>query len=186
MIVNAFESLVGQLMERDGYWIRSSYKVNLTKEEKQAIGRPSSPRWEIDLIGYNPTSNVLRIIECKSYLDSTGVRARDFNEAGQHNANRYKLFTDRELRRVVTAAIIRQLCETGACLPGPRIELCLVAGNTASAKDKAAILEIFQGQEWHFFDVEWIRRQLKKMAADGYENSVASVVAKLLKDAPTG
>lgn len=182
--MNAFESLVGQLMEREGYWIRSNYKVNLTKEEKQAIGRPSSPRWEIDLVGYNPVANVLRIIECKSYLDSTGVRARDFNEGGQFNANRYKLFTDRELRSVVLEAIVRQLSEVGACSPEPRIELCLVAGKTATAKDKAAIVELFEVQGWHFFDVAWIRGCLQRMATDGYENSVASVVAKLLKDAP--
>lgn len=182
--MNAFEMLVGQLMERDGYWIRSSYKVELTKEEKQAIGRPSSPRWEIDLVGYNPVANVLRIIECKSYLDSTGVRARDFNEGGQHNADRYKLFTDRILRRVVIEAAVRQLSVTGACLAAPTIELCLVAGNTASAKDKVAILEVFEVQGWQFFDDEWIRGRLRRLATDGYENSVASVVAKLLKDGP--
>lgn len=184
--MNAFESLVGQLMEREGYWIRSNYKVHLTKEEKQAIGKPSSPRWEIDLVGYNPVANVLRIIECKSYLDSTGVYAKDFNEGGQYNAHRYKLFTDRELRRVVIAAIVRQLSEIGACSPEPRIELCLVAGKTATVKDKSAILELFGVQGWHFFDDVWIRDCLGKMAKDGYENSVASVVAKLLKGTRAG
>lgn len=182
--MNAFESIVGQLMEREGYWIRSNYKVNLTKEEKQAIGKPSSPRWEIDLVGYNPLANVLRIIECKSYLDSTGVYAKDFNEGGQYNSHRYKLFTDRELRRVVIAAVVCQLSEIGACSPVPKIELCLVAGKTATAKDKTAILELFEVQGWHFFDDAWMRGCLRKMASDGYENSVASVVAKLLKDAP--
>jgi len=37
----------------DGYWVRTSVKVDLTKEEKVQIGRPSSPRWELDIVGYS-------------------------------------------------------------------------------------------------------------------------------------
>ena len=71
--MNSFESLVGMLLEREGFWVRHSVKVNLTKEEKRNIGRPSSPRWELDLVAYKGATNELKIVECKSYLDSVGV-----------------------------------------------------------------------------------------------------------------
>ena len=39
--MDAFESVVGEILHRDGYWIQPSVKVGLTKEEKRQIGRPS-------------------------------------------------------------------------------------------------------------------------------------------------
>ncbi len=42
--MDAFESLTKTPLEREGFWVRSSFKVNLTKEDKKAIGRPSCPR----------------------------------------------------------------------------------------------------------------------------------------------
>lgn len=48
--MDAFESIVAWVLEQEGYWVRTSYKVNLTKSEKRNIGRPSSPRWEIDML----------------------------------------------------------------------------------------------------------------------------------------
>ncbi len=42
--MDAFEHLVSEILWAQGYWVRTSVKVALTKEEKVAIGRPSSPR----------------------------------------------------------------------------------------------------------------------------------------------
>jgi len=36
-----------------GFWVRTSVKVELTKEEKCLIGRHSSPQWELDIVSYN-------------------------------------------------------------------------------------------------------------------------------------
>ena len=69
--MDAFESLVSLLLRRDGYWTATSVKVELTKMQKRAIGRPSSPRWEIDLVAYKPATNELLAVECKSFLDPT-------------------------------------------------------------------------------------------------------------------
>lgn len=74
-----FEQLVSEILWMEGYWVRSSVKVELTKEEKRAINRHSSPRWEIDVVGYKAGENLLRVVECKSYLDSMGVRASAFD-----------------------------------------------------------------------------------------------------------
>jgi len=48
--LDAFEQLVSEILWMEGYWVRTSVKVELTKEEKHLIGRHSSPRWEIDIV----------------------------------------------------------------------------------------------------------------------------------------
>jgi len=44
-----FESIMCTLLEAEGYWVRRSFKVNVTKKEKRHVGKPSIPRPEIDL-----------------------------------------------------------------------------------------------------------------------------------------
>jgi hypothetical protein len=43
--VDAFEQLVNEILWMSGFWVRTSVKVELTKEEKRLIGRHSAPRW---------------------------------------------------------------------------------------------------------------------------------------------
>ena len=68
--MDAFEQVVSEILWTEGYWVRTSVKVSLTKEEKRQIGRPSSPRWELDVVAYRGRDNILRVVECKNYLDS--------------------------------------------------------------------------------------------------------------------
>jgi hypothetical protein len=44
-----------------GLWIRTSVKVDLTKEDKVTIGKPTSPRWELDIVVYSGGDNILYI-----------------------------------------------------------------------------------------------------------------------------
>ena len=66
--MEAFEQIVARVFDRDGYWIKQSYKVDVTKEEKRLIGTHSMPRVEIDLLAFRAIENVVHVIECKSYL----------------------------------------------------------------------------------------------------------------------
>ncbi len=75
--MNAFESLVEMLLRRQGYWTRTCFKVELTADEKRAIGKHSSPRWELDVVAYKGQTNEVLAVECKSFLDSRGVMFRD-------------------------------------------------------------------------------------------------------------
>jgi len=50
--MDAFEQVVEEILWREGYWVRTSVKVELTREEKIAIELPSSPRWELDVVAY--------------------------------------------------------------------------------------------------------------------------------------
>jgi hypothetical protein len=40
--MDAFEQLVSEILWMEGYWARTSVKVELTKEEKREIGRHSA------------------------------------------------------------------------------------------------------------------------------------------------
>ena len=48
--MDAFENVIASILQRRGYWTMTSVKVELTKAEKRAIGRPSAPRWELDIV----------------------------------------------------------------------------------------------------------------------------------------
>jgi hypothetical protein len=164
----------------EGYWVRTSVKVELTKEEKRLIGRHSSPRWELDIVAYKGGENLLRVVECKSYFDSTGVRASAFDGSNPEHAQRYKLFNDAELRRIVFNRLCLQLAASGACADAPQIRLSLAAGNVRNETDRAAIQAHFEEQGWELWDEPWLREHLDRLAQQGYENQVSAVVAKLL------
>jgi len=178
--MDSFETLVGSLLEKDGYWVRTSVKVELTVEEKRKIGRPSSPRWEIDLVAYKAKSNDLLVVECKSFLDSPGVRFRGLDGTNAIEAKRYKLFNDNVLRKVVLGRLVKQLVSSGSCASSPAVRLCLAAGNVASEPDREKIKSYFERKGWGFFDDYWLREKLLAVSNSGYENEVASVVAKIL------
>jgi hypothetical protein len=169
---------VATILDRAGYWVRTSVKVNLTREDKQAIGRPSAPRWELDVVAYSGRDNELLVVECKSYLDSGGVHLASFEGPKAETETRYKLFSDDDLRRVVLARLEAQLVEQGFCPPGTKARLCLAAGNIY--RDAERLREIFDANGWKLFERSWLISGLEALAKESYENSVASVVAKLL------
>ncbi len=175
--MDAFESLMSMLLRHNGYWTIPSLKVEISKAEKREIGRSSSPRWEIDLVAYQGSTNEILAVECKSFLDSRGVVFQD----GQFDPpKRYKMFTDPTLRGVVLKRLATQLVETGACAKNPKVTLCMAIGKTASCTDRAALSKHFDAMGWRLFDDNWIRTRLATASERGYENDVAFVVSKLL------
>lgn len=173
--MDAFEHVVATILGREGFWVRTTYKVRLTKEEKIEIGRPSSPRWELDVVAYRPGDNLLRIVECKSYLDSRGVSRHGFTP--KHT--RLKLFNEPLTRSVVFRRLVTQLVDSKTILENPRVQLCLAAGNIVRC-DREWIADHFKKNEWLLFGPAWIHERLKDVANDGYDNAIAAVTAKLL------
>jgi len=178
--MDAFESIVSQILWRDGYWVQPSFKVALTREEKTKIGRPTTPRWEIDIVGYCAKRNELLMVECKSFLDSIGVEYSAFNGGNEKRASRFKLFNDAELRDVVKYRLTQQLLEAGLIQENPSIKLALVCGKIVRDRDRELLRDHFARNEWLFWDEAWLKEKLRAMSISGYENSVAAVVAKLL------
>ncbi|MFN3149517.1 hypothetical protein [Bremerella sp.] len=182
--MDAFEHVVASIMQEQGFWVRTAFKVELTKAEKVKIGRPSTPRWEIDVLAYRPGDNILRVIECKSYIDSRGVDMRAFDpETGF--AKRFKLFNEPNTRKVVFRRLRIQLRDKEAIRIKPKMILCLAAGKIVN-NDLDSIRSHFKKRRWDLFDPEYIQKELTAISESGYENSVASVTAKmLLRNAPT-
>jgi hypothetical protein len=176
--MDAFEQLVADLFWNDGYWVRTGFKIDLTREDKLKIQRPSSPRWEIDLVAWNAQKNELLALECKSYLDSGGVHAAHFLPGAKY-AHRYKLFHDPELRDTVLGRLKSQCVERGLCPDGATVRLALAYGH-ATQENTKRLRDIFEASGWLLFDPDWIRKRLGQIAEGSYENNMASVVAKLL------
>jgi hypothetical protein len=179
--MDSFESLIATILRSQGYWVHPSFKVELSKRDKIEINRPSSPRWELDLVAYKGKTNEIMVVECKSYLDSRGVLFSAFAE-GAKLSKRFKLFTRDKIREIVLARLGRQLEERGFCPPSPRITLCLAAGNIASDKggsNRASLKQHFAEKGWLLFDKDWLLDQLETLAGAGYENDVGIMVAKL-------
>jgi hypothetical protein len=118
--MDSFEHVIAAIFQRRGYWTQTSVKVELTAEEKQAIGRPSSPRWEIDVVGYRGAANEVMALECKSFLDSPGVSVSTFEGKNATDERKYKLFFDDALRKVVLERLVRQLVDEGFCAENPQ------------------------------------------------------------------
>jgi len=178
--MDAFEQVVSEILWNLGYWVRTSFKVELTPEEKRAIGRPSSPRWEIDVVAYSARDNTLRLVECKSYLDSPGVKATCFDGTDVKGASLYKLFNEKGLREAVFHRVATQLYDKGACAENPKVILCLACGKIASDIHRKQLHAHFARFGWELWDERWIQRHLADLAKGRYENQVSSVVAKLL------
>jgi len=176
--MDAFENIIATIMDEQGFWTRTAFKVELTKEEKREIGRASSPRWEIDVIAYRPGDNILRVIECKSYLDSRGVDTRAFDPTEKFS-RRFKLFNEPKTREVVFRRLVTQLSERGSVAPDPTIKLCLAAGKIVNGHTEP-IRERFEQEGWELFDPTYIRTAVQTIADGGYDNSIAAVTAKLL------
>ena len=176
--MDSFESIIKTIFENKGYWVKTSFKVDLTKAEKRRIGRPSAPRWELDVVAYKGGENEILVIECKSYLDSTGVKAEGLKK-GKYK-ERYKLFNEATLREVVLNRLAKQLAKTGACPKDVTVKLCLAAGNVSTQKDRDEINEHFEKMGWGFYSDSWVKSELINLSKAGYENEVSIVTTKIL------
>jgi hypothetical protein len=176
--VDSFEAVVAAILQRQGYWTQTNVKVELTKAEKREIGRHSSPRWELDVVAYRGKNNEIRVVECKSFLDSPGVDYAAFDGRNVRAQKRYKLFCEKTLRKVVFRRLEKQLVSGGFCREDPKIQLCLAAGKIRG--DEKSLRSHFEKNGWLLLGPEYIRQELQQLRNSGYEDSVPAVVTKLL------
>ena len=178
--MDAFESVIKLLLERQGYWVHSNYKVMLTKEEKRRLGKPSLPAVDLDLLAYRPENNEVFVVECKSFLDSPGVRADSFLNDQDKDSSRYKLFVKKECRDTVFARLEYQLLEQKRARRQPHVRLCLAVGKVAGEGSRRELHRHFEQQGWILWDDRWIREELQRTAESSYENQVPLIVTKIL------
>jgi hypothetical protein len=128
--MDALKELVSEIFWLEGYSVRTSVEVELTKEENRLIGGHSLPCWELDIVAYHGRENLLRVVECKSYFDSAGVKASSFDGTSLNDAERYKLFNEPELRRIVFNRLCLDLATPGAGREMPQVRLALAPIST--------------------------------------------------------
>lgn len=178
--MDAFEHIVSELLWMEGLWVRRSVKLELNANEKRRFGSASAPRPEIDVLAYSGRDNLLRVVECKSYLNSRGVTFDGVTGADPKAASRYKLFWDERRREVVFEKLIHQLVEAGTCPADVKLRLCLACGNIASERDRSKLRSHFANMGWELWDESWLRERLLKLAKSSYDNEVLAIAAKLI------
>lgn len=174
-----FESIVATLLEAEHYWVRRSYKVDLTKEEKQATGKHSIPRPEIDLLAFHPGRNEVIAFEAKSYLDSPGVRLAELLQRHEVAEGLYKLFTTEKYRKIVLRALKRQLVKEGMASNSTKVTLGLAAGKVYR-KQSEEVRAHLRRKGWVFWSPEDIKTKVEALADQGYADDPAIITAKIL------
>jgi hypothetical protein len=174
-----FEAIVHALLESEGYWVRASYRVALSKEQKRATGKPSIPRPEIDLLALHVKRNEVLALEVKSYLDSPGVKLIDLSKEHDTAEGRYKLFTSKRYRSIVLDCLRQQLLDSGAINEETTIRLGLAAGKVYQERSDAMRTHL-QDAGCFFWSPEEIRSKVAKLASGPYENNATSITAKVL------
>jgi hypothetical protein len=179
--MDAFEHIAAHYFAAQGYWTRVGVKIELTKEEKCRLGSPSMPRPEIDIIAYGVAANELLIVECKSYLDSYGIRIENFFGDNQKHKDRFKLLNRPDLRKIITERLIDDLRQEGLIADRlPQIKYGLIAGKIYSDHE-SKLKEIFEDNHWLFVSPNELAKGLRKFAERGYENDVVTMVVKILE-----
>jgi len=182
--MNAFEDIVRLYLEEEGYWVRQSVKVNISKEAKREIGLPTMPRPEIDLVALNMKENELLLVEVKSFLDSQGVyfghSAIGEFPPDEWATKRYRLFADRTFREVVTKRLREEFLEKGLINERTRINYALAVGKFYSPKDGADTKAFFEEKGWKLFTPQEIKEKIRELAGKGWEDNLATITAKLI------
>lgn len=178
-----FERIACTLLEREGYWVRQSFKVLLTPKQKAALGKNmfSIPRPEIDLLALSYAREDLVAFEVKSFFDSGGVPYIHITANHPSPQGRYKLFTCAPYRNVVLTQlrddlIAQKLLPSSWSKP---IRMGLIAGNVKKG-DAPAIKTYFDRQGWEFWGPDDVKARVTAYAAMGYENDPAVITAKIL------
>lgn len=182
--MDAFEQIAARLFEVQGYWTRIGYAVELTKEQKRALGKPSLPRPQLDVIAFKPTLNELLIVECKSYLDSYGVNVDHFHGREDAEKDVYKMFNRKTYREMVISTLVAQLQHEGLLMQSsPTVRLILVAGNIYSDSEPK-LQSLFAKNGWTLVGPKEVVAGLRAFAKRGYENDLVTFVTKLLEFNP--
>jgi hypothetical protein len=177
--VDYFEGIIKTLLEHEGYWVRQSFKVSLTKQEKRDLGKPSIPRPEVDILAFKPKENQVLAFEAKSFLDSPGVKLADLQESHETTKGKYKLFTCENYRKIVFSRMKQDLIDLGMGTTATKITLGLAAGNVYQSKTEE-IRTLFKSRGWVFLSPEDIREKVTNLAAEGYENEPSIITTKIL------
>lgn len=177
--MDAFESIIGQLLEEEKYWVRHSVKIALTVEEKRNIGKPSTPRPEIDIIALDIKENKIYLLEVKSFLDSPGVYYEAVTVEQEQQEGRYKLLTYENYRNVLWNRLKNDWLDSGHINSETSVSYGLIAGKIHKNREEE-LEKYFEDKQWLFWGPTKIKSKIKQLSSKGYENNAVTIAAKLL------
>ncbi len=181
--MNAFEHIVELYLQEKNYWTRHSVKVELTKADRAKLKLPTTPRAEIDLVAYNPVSDVLVLIEVKSYFDNPGLTIGELNGTDKNNANRCKLLNNKLFQKVVTDRLVEDFLNRKLIKKSTEIKYALAVGKVQQKSLTAvkAYLTKNKKKKYLYFDPSDIKQTIKNLAEKGWEDNIIIVTAKITR-----
>jgi len=174
-----FENLVKTLLEEEFLWVAQSIKVEITKEEKRRLQKPSLPRPEIDLVVFDFAKDRLIAVEVKSYFDSPGVDFRQIKKVHDVTEGGYKLFTTPTYREIVFSRLKSQLLEKNLIQPTTSISLGLVAGKVQKTHIDG-IEDYFDARGWFYWSPEEVKSRVRLLSDKAYDNNPYVITAKAM------
>jgi hypothetical protein len=179
--MDSFELIAAKAVDSCGLWTRLNYCVNITKQDKIDIENKSRPRPEIDILAFNVKKNEVILFECKSYLDSRGIRSLSFSKPTKKKGPRpIQIFWDPAYRNLVLERLNEQLFKEGLISCKPTYKLGLICGRIVK-KDEANIRRLFKAEKWILVSPKLLRKAIHRISALPYENHIVTVMAKILK-----
>lgn len=177
--MDPFEIIISKFLQEKNYWVRSLVKVPFSKTDKRKIKNPTIPTPEIDIIAYNFKQNELLLVECKSLLDSKGIRFNSLIGKNQKFKSKYKLFNSSLYRNRLTKIIRMQYIKSGLINDQTTINYALAAGKIYS-KDKVKFDVYFKKRGWLFFSPNEIKDSIVEYSKKSYENDLIVMLTKLI------
>ena len=178
--MNAFEDIVALYLEEEGYWVRQSVKVEkISKEDKRAIGIPTMPTPEIDIVALNMKKNELLLVESKSYLDSQDVDFDSLTGKDKKLAGRYRLFNHTTFREIITERLREEYLERGLIKKNTEINYGLASGKIYT-REESDIRDCFKTKGWRLFLPEQIKAKIRELSHKGWEDNLVTLAAKLV------
>ena len=184
--MDAFETIVCSVMREKGYWVERNVKVKISPKEKEALGKPTMPTPEIDIVAYNPRRSELLLIECKSFLDSSGVKYNDVvgKSCSKRNASRYKLLNNPDYQKVISDRLIGYLLEKGMInQPVNQTIFGLAAGKvyeTKRSNNCKKLRNYLEGRDHFYLSPVQVRAYLNGLTNHVYKNDVVNLTVKIL------
>jgi hypothetical protein len=177
--MDAFELLVGQLLEYEKFWVQHSVKVNLTIQEKEKIGKRTTPRPEIDIAAFDIPNNIVYLLEVKSYLDSPGVKYESVVLDTEIQEGRYKILTSSKYQKVISERLLQDWRVSGHINANTKLSFGLIAGKIQGKKE-VDLEKYFHKKNWLFWGPAILKKKLEDLSKKGYENNAVTIAAKLL------
>jgi predicted HTH transcriptional regulator len=177
--MDAFEQLVGQLLEYEKYWVQHSVKVDLDSSEKEKISKKTTPRPEIDIAAFDIPNNTVYLLEVKSYLDSPGVKFESVIADTEVQEGRYKILTSRNYQKVISERLLQDWRKSGHVNPDTKVSFGLIAGKVQNKKE-ADLEKYFENKNWLFWGPTILKQKLEELSKKGYENNAVTIAAKIL------